>query len=97
MLAECLIEQNKLDEAAKLLDGIDPKSVAQLEGIPDFAPTIALARAEIAFRRGDYAEARNDIETAIPVFSRPDAEPYPKRKLETLLNEIDKHLAHSPK
>ncbi len=96
-LAECLIEQNKLDEAAKLLDGIDPKSVAQLEGIADFAPTIQLARAEIACRRGDYAKARNDIQTAIPVFSRPDAEAYPKHKLETLLSDIDQHLAHSPR
>ncbi len=94
-LAECLINQNKLEEASQLLDGIDPKSVAQLEGIADFAPTIALARAEIADRRGDYAEARKVIQTAIPAFSRPDAEVYPKHKLETLLKDIDKHLAHS--
>jgi eukaryotic-like serine/threonine-protein kinase len=96
-LAECLIEQNKLDEAAKLLDGIDPKSVAQLEGIADFAPTIALARADIAFRRGNYAEARKLIQTAIPVFSRADAEPYPRRKLETLLTGLDKQLGPSAK
>jgi eukaryotic-like serine/threonine-protein kinase len=93
-LAECLIDQNKLDEAAKLLDGIDPKSVAQLEGIADFAPTIALARAEIAYRRGDYAEARKVIQTAIPAFSRPDAEVYPMHQLETLLNDINIHLTH---
>ena len=96
-LAECLIEQNKLDEAAKLLDGIDPKSVAQLEGIADFSPTIELARAEIAYRRGDYAEARKHIQAAVPVFSRADAEAYPKHKLETLLDGIDKHLRASSK
>jgi DNA-binding winged helix-turn-helix (wHTH) protein/serine/threonine protein kinase len=96
-LAECLIAQNKLDEPAKLLDEIDPKSVAQLEGIADFSPTIALARAEIAYRRSNYAEARKVIQTAIPAFSHADAEAYPKHKLATLLNDIDKHLAQSPK
>jgi eukaryotic-like serine/threonine-protein kinase len=96
-LAECLVEQNKLDEAAKLLDGIDPKSVAQLEGIADFEPTIQLARAEIAYRRGDYAEARKVIQTAVPAFSRPDAEAYPKRKLESLLSDIDKRLSQPAK
>jgi DNA-binding winged helix-turn-helix (wHTH) protein/serine/threonine protein kinase len=92
-LAECLIAQNKLDEPAKLLNEIDAKSVAQLEGIADFAPTIQLARAEIAYRRGDYAESRKLIQTAIPAFSRPDAEAYPKRKLESLLGDIDKRLS----
>ncbi len=96
-LAECLIDQNKLDEAAKLLDGIDPKSVAQLEGIADFVPSIELARAEIDFRRGDYVEARKHLQIAAPVFSRADAEAYPKQKYQTLLDGIDKHLTASSK
>lgn len=92
VLADCLIEENKLEEAARLLDGIDGKSVAQLEGIADFAPTIALARAEIAYRRGDYDEARKDLQIATPAFSQPDAETYLKHRLESLQSGIEKHL-----
>jgi len=94
-LAECLIQQNNLDQAATLLDGVDDKSVAQLEGITDFAPNIALARAEIAYRRGDFAGARKQLQIAIPVFSRPDAEPYLKRKLESLESSLEKRSSAS--
>lgn len=91
-LANCLIERNQLDEASKLLDRIDSKSVAQLAGIPDWSANVDLARAEIACRRNDYSTARKNIQPAIPVFSRADAEPFQKHKLETLLASIDKHL-----
>ena len=94
-MAECLIERNKLDEAATLLDGVDAKSVAQLEGIPDFVPNIALARAEIAYRRGDYVEARKQLQIATPVFSKPDAEPYLKHRLELLQSSIEKRSSAS--
>lgn len=87
--ANCLIERNKLDEASKLPDSIDIKSTAQLVGIPDWSANVDLARAEIAYRRGDYAGARKDIQPAIPVFSRADAAPYQKHKLESLLASID--------
>ncbi len=88
-LADCLIERNQLDEAARLLDSIEPKSVAQLVGIPDWSANLDLSRAEIAYRRGDYSAARNDIQSAIPVFTRADAEPYQKRKLEKLRASLD--------
>ncbi len=94
-LAECLIQQSKLDEAASLLDGVDARGVAQLVGIPDFAPNIAMARAEIAYRQRDYDEARKRLQVAIPVFSKPDAEPYLKRKLEFLQSGLEKHLPAS--
>ena len=90
-LAHCLIERNHLDEASRLLDSIDPKSVAQLTGVPDWSANLDLARAEIACRRNDFATARKSIQPAIPVFSRPNAEPYQKHKLESLLAEINKH------
>ena len=96
-LANCLIERNKLDEAETLLDGIDIKSVSQLVGIPDWSANIDLAHAEIAYRRGDYDAASRDIQPAIPVFSRADAEPYQKHKLQSLLASIEKHLPHSSK
>lgn len=94
-LAECLIEQNKLGEASKLLDSIDVKTVSQLVGIPGWSANIDLARAEIAFRRGDYATARKEIQPAIPVLSSADAEPYQKHKLVTLLASIDSKSPHA--
>jgi DNA-binding winged helix-turn-helix (wHTH) protein/serine/threonine protein kinase len=94
-LADCLIARNQLDEAANLLDSVDTKSVAQLTGIPNWSANVDLARAEIAFRKGDYAAARKSIQPAVPIFSRADAEPYQKHKLETLLADINKHLPHT--
>lgn len=93
-LANCLIDLNHFDEASKLLANIDPKSVAQLSGVPDWSANINLARADIDYRKGDYAAARTDIQPAIPVFSRADAEPFQKHKLERLLAGIDQHLGH---
>ena len=91
-LANCLIELNRFDEASKLLENIDTKAVAQLTGVPDWSANLDLARADIAFRKGDYSAARKYIQPAIPVYSRPDAEPFQKHKLESLLAGIDKHL-----
>jgi len=88
-LADCLIARNRLDEAAKLLDSIDPKVVAQLVGVPDWSATLDLSRAEIALRRGNYATAQKDVQPAIPVYSRADAEPYQKQRLQKLLDELD--------
>ena len=88
-LAQCLIDQNKLDEASRLLLNIDPRAVAQLVGVPDWSANIDLDNAEIALRRGDLTAAHHDIQPAIPVFSRPDAEPYQKRKMQDLLALLD--------
>jgi len=89
-LADCLIARNHLDEASKLLDSIDPKPVAQLVGVPDWAATVDLSRAEIALRRGDYATAQKNVQSAIPVYSRADAEPYQKQRLQNVLAELDR-------
>jgi len=91
-LANCLIDENKLDEASRLLQAIDAKAVAQLTGVPDWSANLDMARAEISVRRRDYVTAKKDLQTAIPVFSRADAEPYQKRKLENLMAEVDRHL-----
>jgi hypothetical protein len=87
-LANCLIERNQLDEASRLLDTIDAKAVAQLSGDANWAANVDLARADIAYRRGDISGARKQLEPAIPVFSRADAEPYQKHKMETLLSSL---------
>ncbi|HKV79143.1 MAG TPA: winged helix-turn-helix domain-containing protein [Candidatus Sulfotelmatobacter sp.] len=88
-LAECLIDENKLDEAEPLLRNIDVKAVAQLAGVPDWGANINLAEAEISWRRGDLASAKKNLQPAIPVFSRADAEPYQRRKMNDLLARIN--------
>ncbi len=89
-LADCLIGLNRLPEASKLLAGIDSKVVAQLAGFPDWFANVALAQGEIALKQGDVAAARKYAQSAQPVFSREDAEPYQKRKLEWLLAAVEK-------
>jgi eukaryotic-like serine/threonine-protein kinase len=95
VLAECLIGRKRFDEATKLLDGIDVKTVSQLVGVPDWSANVDLERAEIAYGHGDYAAARRQVQPAIPVFSRTDAEPYQKHKLETLLSSLERHSSKS--
>lgn len=89
-LADCLTGLGKLDEASKLLDQIDVPAVAQLAGDPDWGAGVTLARAEIAYRRGDYDAARKYVQTVTPVFTRKDAEPYQKRALESLRADLER-------
>ncbi len=91
-LANCLIGLGKLQEASKLLDEIDPQLIAQLTGDPDSSAEVSLARSEISLLQGDYAQAQKYIELARPAFSRPDAEAYQKRKLESLSAAIHSHV-----
>jgi eukaryotic-like serine/threonine-protein kinase len=92
VLAECLIDRSRFDEATKLLDGIDVQAASQLTGSREWSANVDIDRAEIAFGRHDYALARKNIEPAIQVFSRADAELYQKHKLETLLGNLQQHL-----
>ncbi len=92
-LADCLISLGKLDEASALLQKVDAKAVTQLSGDPNWSANLDLALGEIAFRRGDFAAARKYVQSATPVFTRPDAEPYQKRALEVLSAAIEKHPA----
>ena len=83
-LASCSIGLGNLPEASRLLRNINTKVVAQLAGFPDWGANVALAQAQISYREGDYAGARRYLQSAAPVFSKADAEPYQKRALETL-------------
>jgi serine/threonine protein kinase/DNA-binding winged helix-turn-helix (wHTH) protein len=91
-LASCEIELGKLDEASLLLENIDAKAVAQLAGFPDWWANVALSKAEIAYRKKDYAAARQLLDSAAPVFSKPDAEVFQKQTLQRLLTAV----AHQP-
>jgi serine/threonine protein kinase/DNA-binding winged helix-turn-helix (wHTH) protein len=90
-LASCQIERGKLAEAAALLQGIDLKAVAALAGFPDWFANVDLAQAEIAYRQGDLVAARRHLQSARPVFSKPDAEPYQKYALEALTARVEGH------
>ncbi len=92
-LADCLIRLGKLDEASALLQKVDAKAVTQLSGDPNWSANLDLALGEIAFRRGDFAAARKYVQSATPVFTRPDAEPYQKHALEVLSAAVEKHPA----
>jgi hypothetical protein len=54
------------------------------------SPSLALAQAEIAYRRGSYDKARASVQTVTPIFIRQDAEPYQKRAFESLKAALDK-------
>ena len=89
-LASCVITLGKLDEASTLLQQIDVPPVTQLTGDPDWGANVALAQADIAYRRGNYDAARGYIQSATPAFTRKDAEPYQKHALESLKAALDK-------
>jgi tetratricopeptide (TPR) repeat protein len=89
-LATCLIGVNKLDEASKLLQQIDVPAVAQLAGDADWGAGVTLLHAEIAYRRKDYVNARKDLQTVTPIFTRKDAEAYQKHAVESLSAELER-------
>lgn len=83
-LAACLIGLNRIDDAGQLLQNIDIPAVAQLTGDPDWGAGVTLLQAQIDYRRRDYAAARKAVEEITPIFSRPNAELYQKRAMESL-------------
>jgi serine/threonine protein kinase/DNA-binding winged helix-turn-helix (wHTH) protein len=89
-LASCLIGLDKLDEATPLLQQIDTPAVAQLAGDPNWGANVALAQAEIAYRRRKYDAARAYLQNATSAFTRTDAEPYQKRVFESLKTALGK-------
>ena len=89
-LGMCLIGLGRLDEASKLLNGINVGLVAQLAGDPNWGAGVQMLQAEIAYRKRDYEKARRLVNAVTPVFTRADAEPYQKRALATLTAELER-------
>ncbi len=89
-LATCLIGVGKLDEASRLLQQIDVPAVAQLAGDADWGAGVTLLQAQIAFRQKDYVNARKDLQTVTPIFTRKDAEAYQKHAVESLTAELER-------
>jgi hypothetical protein len=82
--AGCLIAANRIDEAGKLLEGVQPDNVAALAGDPNWGANLELAEAQIAYARGDFAGARKHLDAAKPGFSVPKAEAYQVRAVSLL-------------
>jgi len=82
--AGCLIAANRMDEAAALLEGIQPDNVAALAGDPNWGANVELAKAQIAFARRDFGAARQHLDAAKPGFSVPKAEAYQVRAVNVL-------------
>jgi predicted Ser/Thr protein kinase len=82
--AICLIAAGSLDEADGLLRDIDVATVSQMGDAVDYPSAIALARGEIALRRGDRPAAAAFVRDATPAIAAPGAIVYQKRKLAEL-------------
>jgi eukaryotic-like serine/threonine-protein kinase len=89
-LAACLIRLDRLPEASGLLEHIDSSAVAQLTGDRGWGANVSLAQAEIAYRRKDFATARQLLQQASAVFSKPGAEPYQRHAVEVLAAALGK-------
>jgi hypothetical protein len=83
-LANCLMGSAGIEEASRLLDGIDPASLAELTGDNSWPAEIALAKGQIAYRRGDIAAVKQYLAIARPDVERPRADLFQKHEFETL-------------
>lgn len=89
-LAECMLGTGKLDKAGQLLDQMDIAAVTQLAGDPNIGAGVQLLKAEIAFRKGDFASARKMLAAVTPVFTSKDAEPYQRHRVVVLTAALEK-------
>jgi len=63
-LAECMIANQRFEEAGGLLQTLDQPKIAELTGQPQIGDTIKLGLAEVAVARGDYATAKQLFDSA---------------------------------
>jgi DNA-binding winged helix-turn-helix (wHTH) protein/tetratricopeptide (TPR) repeat protein len=73
-MAFCLLAAKDYAGAGVYLDQIHPVSAAQSRRDPEYPALIGLMRADVAFARGDIAEAERQMAGAAPVFERPGAD-----------------------
>jgi ATP/maltotriose-dependent transcriptional regulator MalT len=93
-LAECMIGTGKLDKAGQLLDQMDIATVTQLAGDPNIGAGVQLLKAEIAYRKGDFAGARKTLDAVTSVFTSKDAEPYQRHRVEMLTAALERPGQH---
>lgn len=90
VLAECLIAREEdagvrtagaLDEAGRLLEGIDVGVITVGPGNLIYEGDVHLAQARLARLRGQYDVARQHKAKAMPFFNKPGADPYEQAAL----------------
>lgn len=86
--AECLLATRRYAEAAKLLDGLDRKMLADLTGRAEFGALVDLTLAEIELGRGAREKARQLYETANNEL-RNSADEDLKRRLASIARAIE--------
>ena len=89
-VATCLCLSNKLDEATAVLKTINVPAVTQLVGDPSFPAGVLLSEADIAFRRGDFALARQKLAAAAPAFQNPDTDLFERQRLARLQKSLSR-------
>ncbi|HEX7694024.1 MAG TPA: winged helix-turn-helix domain-containing protein [Sphingomonas sp.] len=75
-VADCLIPQHKIDQAAPLLRNVDRVRVNQLVGDAHWDAGLDLSLAEVAFANGDRQEALARIRAVDAVYPEPPADLY---------------------
>jgi DNA-binding winged helix-turn-helix (wHTH) protein len=88
-LAFCLIANGRSAQASPLLDGIDPKMVAEATLDPDYGAELDVLRAAIALAGGDAARGGTLLAAVAPVFSKPGADIYMRRWVGRLQAQVD--------
>ena len=84
-LAACLVGAGQPAQALALLDGIDPKALAELTMDPAYGAEIDVLRADILGAMGDHAGSAALLARAAPVFEAQGADPYMRRWVRRLL------------
>ena len=100
-LAECLISRQQstptsakateLKEADGLLANFSPAHTDQISGGTDYAVWVNVARARLAFLRGDAHTARLLAAKALPDLTKPGASLYERRAVEELMGVLNKN------
>ena len=83
-LLTCLCLNGKLDEAVAVLNTIDVPAVTRLVGDPAFPAGVLLSEADIAFRRKNFALARQKLAEAAPAFQDPHTDLFERQRLARL-------------
>ncbi len=75
-------------EADELLKTVDIGIISSVPGLGDFAATMEVAQARLALLKGDKAGAKQHAAKAEPTFEKAGADPYEKKVLERVKQEL---------
>jgi serine/threonine protein kinase/DNA-binding winged helix-turn-helix (wHTH) protein len=105
VLAECFVGEQEtsirknaqeLTEAARLLNQVDPKMIAQQTGDTGYVSFVALTSARINLLQHDLIHAAQDITRVGTYFSEPGSDPYESREYRRVKAALDVASASHP-